>query len=415
MRCISFAVTEKLYYGDAALATFEARVLSVQTVDGKCAVQLDRTAFYPGGGGQPADRGTLGDSRVIDMRGDDGSVVHFVEPAFPGAAVGTMVRGAVDQARRRDYMVQHTGQHIFSQALVRAAGLETVSVHFGEDDTTVEVKADTVEDAALRAAEDIANTVIKENRPVLLHEVDPSEASRFPLRRTPPDVGRLRIVEVEGFDWAACGGVHVARAGEVFLVKATVVEKIRGRARIHVMIGRRAVEDYGRKVALLQSLSRALTCGEPFVLDRVNELLAREKDTARELRQLRLAQAAADADDSTSAARSLGPALCVRRVLDAAGPEYLKTFVERVISVPGRVVIAIDRAADSFQWIVAHSLGAALDLADVVPPLLEAAGAKGGGRGGRMQGMGSRPDAAPAFADAVEESVGRNLGAKEKA
>jgi alanyl-tRNA synthetase len=306
-------------------------------------------------------------------------------------------------------MAQHTGQHIFSQALVRAGGLETVSVHFGEEETTIEVKADAVKEGVLRAAEDAANAVIKENRPVLVHEVDPSEVSRFPLRRTPPDVGRLRIVEVKDFDFAACGGIHVATTGEVFLVKAVSVEKIRGRARVHVMIGRRALEDYGKKTALLQELSRALTCGEPFLLARVQELLAREKEATHELRRLRVAQAATDADDSASAASSIGPALCVRRVFDAAGPEYVKAFAERVVAVPGRVVIALDRGDDGFQWIVAHSLGEALDLAGVVPALLEAADAKGGGRGSRMQGVGARAESAAPFADAIEAALARRL------
>ncbi len=307
-------------------------------------------------------------------------------------------------------MAQHTGQHIFSQALVRAGGLETVSVHFGEEDTTIELKADAVSERVLRAAEDTANAVIRENRRVILHEIDPSEVSRFPLRRTPPDVGRLRIVEVKDFEFAACGGVHVASSGEVFLVKAVSVEKIRGRARVHVMIGRRAFDDYGRKTALLQELSRELTCGEPFLRERVQELLAREKDAARELRRLRVAQAATDADDAVAAASSIGAALCVRRLFDTAGPEYVKAFVERVVAVPGRVVIALDRGAEGFQWIVAHSLGEGLDLAGVVPALLEAAQAKGGGRGSRMQGMGARAEAAAPFAQAIEAALARRLG-----
>jgi alanyl-tRNA synthetase len=403
-------VTEKLYYADPGLLSFDGRVLALSEIDGRCEVELDRTCFYPGGGGQPHDTGTLGASRVVETAYRDDHIVHVVEPGLVPAAVGTTLHGAIDAGRRRDYMVQHTGQHIFSQALVRAGGLETVSVHFGEEETTIELKADAVKEGVLRAAEDAANAVIKENRPVLLHEIDPSEVSRFPLRRTPPDVGRLRIVEVKDFDFAACGGIHVAATGEVFLVKAVSVEKIRGRARVHVMIGRRALEDYGRKTALIQELSRALTCGEPFLRERVQELLAREKDATRELRRLRVAQAATDADDSVSAAPSIGAALCVRRVFDTAGPEYVKAFVERIIAVPGRVVIALDRGEDGFQWIVAHSLGEALDLGGIVPALLDAADAKGGGRGARMQGVGARAESAAPFADAVEAALARRLG-----
>jgi alanyl-tRNA synthetase len=406
----ALSVTEKLYYGDSTLLEFDARALSIQTRDGRCEVLLDRTCFYPGGGGQPCDLGTLDGARVLDVayRGDD--IVHVVEQAPGGEAARGTVHGCVDGQRRRDFMEQHTGQHIFSQGLLQAGKLETVSVHFGEEDTTIELKADTVDDRTLRAAEDLANAVIKENRRVIVHEIDPSEVSRFPLRRTPPDAGRLRIVEVEGFDFAACGGMHLSSTGDVFLVKAVAQERIRGRVRIHAMMGKRALEDYGRKVSVVRSLIRTLTCGEADIQGRVEELLNKERESARELRRLRVAQAVADADDSASAAPALGAALYVRRVFDAAGGEYLKAFAERVVATPGRVVIAIDREADGFQWIAAHSVGASLDLAQIIPPLFGIAGAKGGGRGARMQGVGTMNGAIALFAEAVEGELARRLG-----
>ncbi len=402
-----------LYYGDSSALDFEAKVVGVQTRDGRSEVELDRTAFYPGGGGQPCDIGTLDGSRVTEAAWRGESIVHVVEPAFDPGAVGRTARGSVDAAHRRTYMVQHTGQHIFSQALVRAGRLDTVSVHLGDADTTIELRAEEVPPKVLREAEEIANGIVTENRRVILHEVDRAEASRFPLRRTPPDEERLRIVEVESFDWAACGGVHVARAGEVGLIKAVSQEKIRGRVRLHVMIGSRAFDDYGRKIALAQALSRVLTCGEGSIEQRVQELLVRERESARELRRLRLAQAAADADDSVSAARSIGAVPCVRRLFNAAGADYIKEFVERIVASPGRVAIAIDRLDSSFQWVVAHSLGDGLDLRTLVPGLLDAADAKGGGSAARMQGVGLRLDAAGAFADAIEAELGRMLGRGE--
>jgi alanyl-tRNA synthetase len=308
-------------------------------------------------------------------------------------------------------MEQHTGQHIFSQALLRAGKLETVSVHFGDDDTTIELKADAIEESTLREAEDLANAVIKENRRVLLHEIDPSEVSKFPLRRTPPDAGKLRILEIENWDFAACGGVHLSSTGGVFLIKAIAQEKIRGRVRVHVMMGKRAMEDYGRKVSLVQGLGRTLTCGEADIPSRVAELLDREKESTRELRRLRAAQAAADADASVPGATALGQGVCIKRVFDAMGGDYLKAFAERVVAAPGRICIAIDRGTDGFQWIASHSLGEGLDLAQIVPAFFERGGAKGGGRGARMQGVGTRREAAAGFADALQAELARRLDA----
>ena len=223
------SVTEKLYYSDPSLLEFDARAVDVAVREGRCEVILDRTCFYPGGGGQPCDQGTLGGARVRDVAYRGENIVHVVEPSLGPETLTAMVHGSVDAQRRRDFMAQHTGQHIFSQALLKAGGLPTVSVHFGEEDTTIEVQADAVDESTLRAAEDLANAVIKENRRVILHEIDPSEAAKFPLRRTPPEAGRLRIVEVDSYDWAACGGVHVASTGEVFLARAVGEERIRGR------------------------------------------------------------------------------------------------------------------------------------------------------------------------------------------
>ncbi len=399
-------MTEKLYHAEPGRLEFDAQVVRAEALsDGRFQVVLDRTCFYPGGGGQPCDHGTINGARVVEVREEDGDIIHVVDTAVgPGA-----VSAAIDAARRRDFMVQHTGQHIFSQALFRAGKLETVSVHFGDDDTTIEVKADSVNDGVLRAAEDIANGVIRENRPVILHEIDRADVSRFPLRRTPPDEGRLRIVEVREFDWAACGGVHVASSGEVFIVKAVSQERIRGRVRIHVMIGGRAFEDYRRKTVLSQGLTRALTCGEDSILGRVQDMLTAEKEAARELKRLHAARAAVDADAAVPAARQVTGAILIRRVFDECGPDYLKAFVDRLLAVHGRVVIAADRGKDSFQWIVAQSLGNVLELSLVVPKHFAAAGAKGGGRGARMQGAGSRPEALETFADAVEGEIERQL------
>jgi alanyl-tRNA synthetase len=121
-------MTEKLYYGDPSQLEFDARATKVDVRDGRCEVVLDRTCFYPGGGGQPSDRGTLGGAKVVEVGYPEEEIVHVVEPAItPGD-----VHGSVEADRRHDFMEQHTGQHIFSQALLTAGTLETVSVHFGE-------------------------------------------------------------------------------------------------------------------------------------------------------------------------------------------------------------------------------------------------------------------------------------------
>ena len=349
----------------------------------------------------------LGGARVVDMKEQEEDVVHVVD-APPGNSLQGPVRGVVDAARRRDFMAQHTGEHILAQALLRAGGLRTVSVHFGEDTTTIELETPTIGEDVLQRAEELANSAIMENHRVIIHEVDHSEASRFPLRRKPPEVGTLRIVEIEGWDWVGCSGIHVPSTGHVLLVKIVGQEKMRGHARIHAIIGARALADYGRKAALTQALEPAphLRGGErPFTRGGTGAKREREGAGAR--------QAAAGTGGSGRG--------CRRRKGAARGgsahrqwgvrrrwPGYLKAFVERIVASPGRAAIAMDRSPDAFQWIVAHSLGERLELPKVVTPLL-GAGRRRGGRSRRVDAGGRPAAGAAAFASALEEALSQAL------
>lgn len=410
-------MTERLYYDDAYRFAFDARILAAGPSAAGWEVVLDRTCFYPGGGGQPADRGTLAGRTVLALaeRGDD--VVHVLDAEPPGlgssAGVGSVVRGELDAARRLDFMIQHTAEHLLSQCLLAAGGLATVSVHFGDETSTIELDAETASEGVLAEAERRANMIARENRKVRTRELDREEALRLPLRRRPPEGERLRIVEIEGCDWAACGGVHAASTGAVAPVKITGTERIRARLRIHLVAGDRAMARFGRALALSQALGRLLTCGEADVLERVGDLADRERRLARELREARTAQAGAAAAEAAAAGRPLAPGpdgnarRLVVRVFDGFGEEPLKAFVDALLREPGRIVLAADRSAGGFRWTVAHSLGpGGPDLAARLKPLVAALGLRGGGRPALVQGAGADPAAAEAFVEAVVRALG---------
>jgi alanyl-tRNA synthetase len=409
-------MTERLYYDDAYRFAFDARVLSTRRGPKGWETTIDRTCFYPGGGGQPEDRGTLAGRAVIALEERDDDIVHVLDGEPVGvevaAGVGSVVHGEIDAVRRLDFMAQHTGEHLLSQCLLAAGALATVSVHFGEDTTTIELAADAAPEAVLADAERRANAVARENRKVITRELDRAEALKLSLRRAPPEGERLRIVEIEGIDRVACGGVHVASTGAIAPVKIAGVERIRGRVRIHAMMGERAIADYGRKLALSQALCRLLTCGEGDIPRRVGDLAENERGMSRELRQLRAAQAVQAAAEAAAAGRPLpagsdgGPRLLVSRLFESLGDAPVKAFVDAVVSAPGRVVAAVDRSADGFRWTVAHSLGAGgMDLAALVKPVVAALGLRGGGRSALVQGAGPDPAKAEAFLEAVARAL----------
>ena len=202
-------MTQRLYYADSYLREFDAAVIDAHPRDAHVGVVLDRTAFYPTSGGQPHDAGTLNNLAVIDVLEDEEDrIVHVVSERLQGTVTGT-----VDWSRRFDHMQQHTGQHILSQACVRALGAQTRAVHLGGEVSTLDLDRPELSLEAVASAEDLANQTVFEDRPVLVREVEEADLVSLQLRRPPKKHGRIRVVEVEDFDRSACGGTHVRRTG----------------------------------------------------------------------------------------------------------------------------------------------------------------------------------------------------------
>jgi len=240
-------MTELLYYADPLLREFTTTIASIDP--DRLVVTLAATAFYPEGGGQPADLGTVADTPVVDVqKSRNGAILHRLESPLPATIKpGDTVHGQVDWPHRHEYMQQHTGQHVLSGALMRAANAPTVSVHQGSDVTTIEVDRERLSDADLQAVDDLANSIIAENRAIRTRWIDDSELSTVSLRRPTDRTGRIRLVEIEDFDLVACGGVHLPRTGLLNLVQLVSVERIRGRLRLGYKIGDRALADYREK------------------------------------------------------------------------------------------------------------------------------------------------------------------------
>src|SRR5215212_3316550 len=198
--------TEKLYFTDSSVLIFPATVLSIKPADRGYEVLLDRTAFYPTGGGQPNDTGALAEVRVIDVIEDEAGIVCHVVSEAGSLAAGQIVEGRVDAARRLDHLQQHSGQHILSQAFVQACGAETRSFHLGAQTSTIDIELETPTIERMRAAEEVANAIIFEDRPMRVHLVNEEEAAQLPLRKESAVRGNIRVIEVEGFDWSPCGG-----------------------------------------------------------------------------------------------------------------------------------------------------------------------------------------------------------------
>lgn len=259
--------TEKLYYADPFLKEFTATVLDCQAGKNGYTVTLDRTAFYPEGGGQPADHGTLDGAAVTDVHEKNGVIFHNVDRAVE---IGKTVSGFIDWARRFDHMQQHSGEHICSGLICGRYGCDNVGFHMGTDIVTIDFNADIPWEELLEI-EGQANRYIQEDHPIDIQFHRGAELDAIDYRSKKPLEGDVRIVAFPGADCCACCGTHVLRSGQVGLVKFLSVQKFREGVRIELLCGQRAL-DY-----LSRTWEQAKTIGQHLSVKPVDAAAAVER------------------------------------------------------------------------------------------------------------------------------------------
>ncbi len=247
--------TEKLYYADPFLKAFTATVLDCQPGKNGFVVTLDRTAFYPEGGGQPADQGTLDGAAVTDVHEKNEVVLHNVDSAVE---IGKTVTGVIDWARRFDHMQQHSGEHICSGLICGRCHCDNVGFHMGTDMVTIDFNADIPWEELLEI-EAQANQYIYEDHPIDIQFHRGAELDAIDYRSKKPLEGDVRIVAFPGADCCACCGTHVLRSGQVGLVKFLSVQKFREGVRIELLCGKRALNYLSRTWEQAKTIGQRLS------------------------------------------------------------------------------------------------------------------------------------------------------------
>ena len=248
-------MSEKLYYSDPFLQDFTATVLSCEQDKAGWKVVLDRTAFYPEGGGQPADTGILGDAKVIDVREKEGAIVHTCDKALN---VGDTVTGRIDWVRRFDHMQQHSGEHIVSGIICARYGCDNVGFHLGKDIVTIDFNHD-ISPEDLPAIEAQANAFIWSDPPIDIRFLEGDALRQAEYRSKKFIPGLVRLVAFPGADCCACCGTHVLRAGQVGLVKLLSCQKFREGVRMELLCGKRAFDYLSGTWEQNLAVSRALS------------------------------------------------------------------------------------------------------------------------------------------------------------
>jgi alanyl-tRNA synthetase len=381
--------TERLYYQDSHLIEFEARVIaSGERVSGWTAVTLDRTAFYPTGGGQPSDTGTLDGLRVVECVEDaEESVLHVIQGRAP--EVGATVRGRIDWLRRLDHLQQHTGQHIFSQAFIKLFNSPTRSFRVLAESCEIDVDLDNPTSESIERAVELANNVIWENRVITIMQVTSQEAMELPLRKESAREGDLRLIEIEGFDLTPCGGTHAYQTGEVGMIAVRSWERAKGLTRIEFVAGMRALADYRRANQSARAVAGLFSAGREDTPDLAAHMIEENKQLHRRVRNLEEIATRVEAEELLVGATTTRDNLrIINEVFENRDAESLKQLAMALISHSHTVALLGSRDKETARLVFARSADASGDMNALMRDACTLLDGRGGGKLDLAQGGG---------------------------
>ncbi len=394
-------VTERLYYSDSHLIEFDARVVDVtDRVSGWTGVVLNRTAFYPTGGGQPSDTGTLNGARVVECIDDgDKGVLHVVQGAAP--ARDGIVHGRIDWPRRLDHIQQHTGQHILSQAFVTLFNAPTKSFRVGDLSCEIDVELKNSTTEIIERAVELANNVIWEDRAIAIRNVTSSEAAELSLRKEPARDGELRLIEIDGFDLTPCGGTHAYRTGEVGMIAVRSWERAKGLTRIDFVAGTRALADYRRANKSARDVAALFSTGRDDAPQLAAQMVEENKELHRRVRVLEEVAAPVEADKLLAHASD---GVVTQVFDDGRSAESLKKLAHALIAKPGTIALLGSRDKETARLVFARSADASSDMSLLMREACAMLDGRGGGKPDLAQGGGkniSRLDEALSHAQSL--------------
>jgi len=389
-------MTKKLYYENLYRTEFDAAVRRQEEGKGGVRVVLDRTLFYPGGGGQPCDLGTLDGRNVLDVFEEGEEIVHILDGPLPEGK--TDVHGVIDWGRRFELMQQHLGQHLLAAALFKGFELRTSRMRIEGDDVSMDFDNTHVDEETLRQAEEEANEAVWRDIPVEILYPGFDEV-KLHARKLPPKTSEpIRIVKVGDVDYVPCCGLHVQRTGEVGVIKVMSLENHKGGTRVHLRCGRAAWRWLDVTCREARRVQLELTCGPDGMFQRVLHL----KDEIRELSSRNgelLDQAAASlAERLLRDAERSGECILVTHVLDGAGQDELKRLFHTLTQRRGVVALLAGADAQGVSLLFGcHREGQrplpsgdkAVDVRGAFKRAAELTGVRGGGSSCCAQGRGS--------------------------
>ena len=380
--------SQLLYQEDVTILEFEAEVVErISLPDGGFGIVLDRTYFYPNGGGQEHDTGTIGSARVVDVFKDEDNsrLVHVVE----GEVNLGSVQAYIDAERRLRHMQHHTAQHLLTQCILRQTGYETVSANInGYSPSTLDVVTTQISKTELEQAELQANQIIYEDRLVKTYVISPQELQTIPLRRPPKVNENIRIVEIDAYDYSPCGGTHVLRTGSIGLVKVLKAERQNDRLRVYFIAGMQALEQFSQMFDALTGLANRMSINWQDIPPVVSKLADQLGMLQKELQTFRQASVKNEARVLVTEAEDHAGVKLIRASFESRPMVELRLLAEELKNMAGVIAFLTSYDGQKVSLIVTCGEGSSKDARHLLNRQLTLINGRGGGDAKLAQGGG---------------------------
>jgi alanyl-tRNA synthetase len=427
-------MTERLYYQNSFLFDFTAAVQAFRELsDGRRALVLDRTAFYPTSGGQTFDTGwiefveAVGDEpallpipslpipklRVAEVIEDetDGTILHVVEHLATPLAQPLRVRGFIDVDRRQDHMQQHSGQHVLSATFLKLFNAPTISFHMGEESCTIDLEIASLSAAQLIQGERHANQMVWDDRQVLMHEVTPEQARKAGVRKIPDAAHEtLRLIEVRGVDLCACGGTHVKTTGQIGNIQLRKTEKIKQGIRVEFVCGIRALR-IARKDFEILTEAAALHSAQLWELPaQIQKLIDSGKAAQKQQQKLLMEVAELTAQQTLARTPIEGGHKIVAEYFADRDLEFVKLYAQKLAAAEANVIALVGAGQGTPALVFAQTPGGTFDAGAQLKAIVSAAGGRGGGTRDLAQGGVPSADLLPELIAQAAEAARAQFG-----
>lgn len=380
--------SNKLFYQDSYIKTFKTKITKQEKDENdQWYIVLEETAFYPTGGGQPFDTGTLNNNHVLNVEEINGEIRHYLQnPVLDPTEV---LEGKINWERRFDHMQQHAGQHILSAAFEEMLNYKTVSFHLGEEVLTIDLDIEELNEREAGIVEKRANQIILENHPIETKWVSRAELSQYPLRKQPTVTENIRLVIIPEFDYNGCGGTHPNSTGQVGAIKILDWEKQRKKIRIRFVCGNRVLQQFHRKHQILSQLTKLLNAPEQEMIQSLNRLLENVKSTDKQLEEVRQSLLQYEAREMTDSQLDINGHVVIGKVFQNRSMKEMQQLARTITNISnGVIVIFISENESQLQVIAARGFGQQVSMKELLTDILPTIKGKGGGNENLAQGGG---------------------------